>query len=43
MTGLGFAAYGIFVASNPIGWGVGAAVLIYGGTTTIWDVTHPQK
>jgi len=43
MIGIGFAAYGIFVASNPIGWGVGAAVLMYGGATMIWDASHPKK
>lgn len=43
MTGLGFAAYGIFVASNPIGWGVGVAVFLYGGATMFWDASHPNK
>jgi hypothetical protein len=30
----------IFLASNPIGWGISAGALIYGVGTMIYDETH---
>jgi hypothetical protein len=35
LTATAFAALGFI--SNPIGWGIGAGVLIYGGATMIYD------
>lgn len=34
----GLAAFGII--SNPIGWGIGIGVLIYGGATLIYDAVN---
>ena len=35
------AAFGII--SNPVGWAIGAGVLIYGGTTLIYDIYSENK
>ena len=34
----GLAAFGII--SNPVGWGIGKGVLIYGGVTLIYDAVN---
>ncbi|MFN8278172.1 MAG: hypothetical protein U0T84_11870 [Chitinophagales bacterium] len=39
VAGLGATALvSLSVIPNPVGWGVGAAVLLYGGTTLIYDI-----
>jgi hypothetical protein len=39
MAGIG----AFFFLSNPVGWGIGAGVLIYGGTTMIYDAYKNKK
>ena len=33
--------YATLFISGPAGWFVGAGVLVYVGSTIIWDATHP--
>jgi hypothetical protein len=42
--GVGMAGIGtFFFLSNPVGWGIGAGVLIYGGATMIYDAYNDKK
>ena len=34
----GLAAFGLI--SNPVGWGIGIGILLYGGATLIYDAVN---
>lgn len=39
----GLGLYATFALTGPVGWGVGAGVLLYTGATMAWDINHPNK
>jgi hypothetical protein len=42
--GVGLAGIGaFFLMSNPVGWGIGAGVMVYGAATMFYDAYHENK